>query len=63
MVAALVDEAKKIAAEGVEARLRAKDAGAEAEAAADRALLLDDKGLDANHASERIEKIRHRAEH
>ena len=63
MVAALVDEAKKIAAEGVEARLRAKDAGAEAEAAVDRALLLDDKGLDANHASERIEKIRHRAEH
>ena len=63
MVAALVDEAKKIAAEGVEARLRAKDAGAEAEAAADRALLLDDKGLDANHASERIERIRHRAEH
>ena len=63
MVAALVDEAKKIAAEGVEARLRAKDAGADAEAAADRALLLDDKGLDANHASERIEKIRHRAEH
>jgi len=43
----------------VEARLRAKDAGAEAEAAADRALLLDDKGLDANHASERIERIRH----
>ena len=63
MVAALVDEAKKIAAEGVEARLRAKDAGAEAEAEADRALLLDDKGLDANHASERIERIRHRAEH
>ncbi|MGA2433153.1 MAG: flavodoxin-dependent (E)-4-hydroxy-3-methylbut-2-enyl-diphosphate synthase [Acidimicrobiales bacterium] len=62
MVAALVDEAKKIAAEGVEARLRAKDAGAEAEAAADRALLLDDKGLDANHASERIERIRHRSE-
>ena len=27
------------------------DAGAEAEAAADRALLLDDKGLDANHAT------------
>jgi (E)-4-hydroxy-3-methylbut-2-enyl-diphosphate synthase len=60
MVEALVDEAKKIVAEGVEARLRAKDVGAEAEAAADRALLLDDKGLDANHASERIERIRHR---
>jgi (E)-4-hydroxy-3-methylbut-2-enyl-diphosphate synthase len=63
MVAALVDEAKKIAAEGVEARLRAKDAGAEAEAAADRALLLDDKGLDANHSAARIERIRHRNEH
>jgi len=63
MVAALVDEAKKIAAEGVEARLRAKDAGAEAEAAADRALLLDDKGTDANRAAERIERIRHRTGH
>jgi len=63
MVAALVDEAKKIAAEGVEARLRAKDVGAEAEAAADRALLLDDKGSDANHANERIERIRHRSTH
>jgi (E)-4-hydroxy-3-methylbut-2-enyl-diphosphate synthase len=63
MVAALVEEAKKIAAEGVEARLRAKDVGAEAEAAADRALLLDDKGTDANHANERIDRIRHRTRH
>ena len=62
MVAALVDEAKKIAAEGVAARLAARDINAEAEAAADRALLLDDKGADANHASERIERIRHRSE-
>jgi (E)-4-hydroxy-3-methylbut-2-enyl-diphosphate synthase len=62
MVAALVDEAKKIAAEGVEARLRAKDAGAEAEAAADRALLLDDKDGDANNAAARIERIRRRTE-
>ena len=60
MVEALVEEAKKIAAEGVEARLAARDVGAEAEAAADRALLLDAKGTDANHAQERIEKIRHR---
>lgn len=60
MVEALVEEAKKIAAEGVEARLAARDVGAEAEAAADRALLLDAKGADANHAQERIEKIRHR---
>ena len=50
MVEALVEEAKKIAAEGVDARLAARDVGAEAEAAADRALLLDDKGADANHA-------------
>ena len=60
MVSALVEEAKKIAAEGVEARLAARDRSAEAEAAADRALLLDDRGSDANRASERIEKIRRR---
>lgn len=60
MVAALVDEATKIAAEGVEARLAARDESAELEAAADRALLLDDRGSDANHASERIEQIRRR---
>jgi (E)-4-hydroxy-3-methylbut-2-enyl-diphosphate synthase len=60
MVDALVEEAKKIAAEGVEARLAARDVTAEAEAAADRALLLDDRGGDANHDRERIEKIRRR---
>ena len=62
MVAALVDEAKKIAVEGLAARLAARDVSAEAEAEADRALLLDDRGLDANHASERIERIRRRVE-
>jgi len=62
MVEALVDEAKKIVAEGVEARLAARDTSAEAEAEADRAMLLDDRGADVNHASERIEKIRRRAE-
>jgi len=62
MVEALVEEAKKIAAEGVAARLAARDVGAEAEAAADRALLLDAKGLDANHAQERIERIRTRTQ-
>ncbi len=62
MVAALVDEAKKIGAEGVEARLAARDVSAEAEAEADRAALLDDRGLDANNSSERIERIRRRAE-
>ena len=60
MVEALVDEAKKIAAEGIAARLAARDLSAEAEAAADRALLLDDRGGDANHANERITKIRRR---
>jgi (E)-4-hydroxy-3-methylbut-2-enyl-diphosphate synthase len=62
MVEALVEEATKIVAEGVEARLAARDVGAEAEAEADRAMLLDDRGADVNHASERIEKIRRRAE-
>ena len=62
MVEALVDEARKIVAEGVEARLAARDHSAEAEAEADRAMLLDDQGADVNHASERIEKIRRRAE-
>ena len=60
MVEALVEEAKKIAAEGIEARLAARDVSAEAEAAADRALLLGDRGIDANHDRERIEKIRRR---
>ena len=62
MVEALVDEAKKIAAEGVEARLAARDHNAEGEAAADRALLLDAQGADANRSNERIERIRRRAE-
>jgi (E)-4-hydroxy-3-methylbut-2-enyl-diphosphate synthase len=62
MVEALVDEAKKIIAEGVEARLLARDAGAEKEAEADRAELLDDRGVDANNAEARIERIRRRVE-
>ncbi len=62
MVAALVEEAEKLVAEGVEARLAARDVSAEKEAEADRAALLDAKGLDANHATERIEKIRRRTE-
>jgi (E)-4-hydroxy-3-methylbut-2-enyl-diphosphate synthase len=61
MVEALVEEAKKIAEEGVEARLAARDTGAEAEAEADRALLLDDRGVDANHSGERIAEIRKRS--
>ena len=62
MVEALVEEAKKIAAEGVEARLAARDVGAAAEAEADRALLLDSRGADANHSNERIAQIRKRTE-
>jgi (E)-4-hydroxy-3-methylbut-2-enyl-diphosphate synthase len=62
MVEALVDEAKKIASEGVEARLAARDVGAAAEAEADRALLLDSRGADANHSNERIAQIRKRTE-
>ncbi|MGC8498091.1 MAG: flavodoxin-dependent (E)-4-hydroxy-3-methylbut-2-enyl-diphosphate synthase [Acidimicrobiales bacterium] len=61
MVAALVDEAKRIMDEGVEARLAARDAGAEAEAAADRAELLGDRGLDVNQTGERIARIRQRS--
>jgi (E)-4-hydroxy-3-methylbut-2-enyl-diphosphate synthase len=60
MVQALVDEAKKLVAEGVEARLAARDLNAEKEAEADRALLLDAKGSDANHANEKITEIRRR---
>ena len=62
MVDALVEEARKIAEEGVAARLAARDVSAEAEAQADRAALLDDRGLDANHAAQRIENIRRRSD-
>ncbi len=63
MVEALVEEAKKIAAEGVEARLAARDVTAEKEAETDRAMLLDVRGADANQTNERIAKIRRRTEH
>ncbi|NCY16964.1 MAG: flavodoxin-dependent (E)-4-hydroxy-3-methylbut-2-enyl-diphosphate synthase [Actinobacteria bacterium] len=58
MVDALVEWAQIIAEGGVEEALRRKDAGAAAEAEADRAELLDEKGADVNHAAERIEIIR-----
>ena len=60
MVEALVEEAKKILVEGVDARLAARDLSAEARAEADRAALLDAKGLDANNAAATIERIRRR---
>ena len=58
MVEALVEWAQIIADGGVEEALRRKDDSAAAEAEADRAELLDEKGEDANHANERIEIIR-----
>ena len=58
MVDALVEWAGIIAEGGVEEALRRKDDSAAAEAEADRAALLDEKGDDANHADERIELIR-----
>ncbi|MDA8381430.1 MAG: flavodoxin-dependent (E)-4-hydroxy-3-methylbut-2-enyl-diphosphate synthase [Actinomycetota bacterium] len=60
MVSELVAEAERLVAEGVEARLAAADAHAEAEAAADRAELLDARGSDANAAQVRIAEIHHR---
>jgi (E)-4-hydroxy-3-methylbut-2-enyl-diphosphate synthase len=58
MVAALVEEAEKLVAEGIEARLAAADSGAEAEAEADRRLLIEAKGEDANHSAQKVEIIR-----
>ena len=57
MVEALVEEAERIVAEGVEARLAAADASAEAESEADRAALLAEQGDDVNDAEVRIVKI------
>jgi len=58
MVDALVEEAERLVAEGVEARLAAADPTATAAAEADRLALLDDRGADANQASVKIEQIR-----
>jgi (E)-4-hydroxy-3-methylbut-2-enyl-diphosphate synthase len=58
MVSALVEEAEKLVAEGIEARLAAADVGAEAEAEADRQALLENRGDDANHAAAKVEIIR-----
>ena len=58
MVDALVEEAERIVAEGIEARLADADAGAEAEAEATRPALLGDQGDDANDDAARIAKIR-----
>ncbi len=58
MVSALVEEAEKLVAQGIDARLAAADAGAEAEAEADRRMLLEAKGDDANHSAQKVELIR-----
>jgi (E)-4-hydroxy-3-methylbut-2-enyl-diphosphate synthase len=58
MVDALVVEAERLVAEGIEARLAAADAGAAAEAEADRRDLLAAKGSDANASEARVELIR-----
>jgi (E)-4-hydroxy-3-methylbut-2-enyl-diphosphate synthase len=58
MVEALVAEAEKLVAEGVEARLAAADAGAEAEADADRRALIDAQGADVNASETKVELIR-----
>ncbi|MGH9083722.1 MAG: flavodoxin-dependent (E)-4-hydroxy-3-methylbut-2-enyl-diphosphate synthase, partial [Acidimicrobiales bacterium] len=60
MVEALVTEAERLVAEGVEARLAAAESGAEAEAEADRQALLGEGGIDPNHTSTRIDRIRRR---
>jgi (E)-4-hydroxy-3-methylbut-2-enyl-diphosphate synthase len=60
MVAALVEEAEKLVAEGVTARLAAADGSAAAEAEADRQLLLGDRGSDANNSQQLIQLIERR---
>jgi (E)-4-hydroxy-3-methylbut-2-enyl-diphosphate synthase len=60
MVAALVEEAERLVAEGVEARLAAADAGAAEAAEADRLALLQEQGDDANASMQRVDLIHKR---
>ncbi len=60
MVEALVEWAERIVAEGVDAALRRADAGAAAEAEADRQALIADQGEDANDREQVVELIRRR---
>ena len=62
MVEALVEEAERLVAEGVEARLAAKDPKAAAAAEHDRLALLDEKGADANQAQVKIDSIRRKTD-
>ncbi|HEX6477164.1 MAG TPA: flavodoxin-dependent (E)-4-hydroxy-3-methylbut-2-enyl-diphosphate synthase [Acidimicrobiales bacterium] len=63
MVEALVAEAEQLAAEGIDARLAAADAGAEAAAEADRRALLDDRGDDVNQSETKVDLIRKQLSH
>jgi (E)-4-hydroxy-3-methylbut-2-enyl-diphosphate synthase len=58
MVAALVEEAERLVAEGAEARLAAADPGAVQQAEHDRQALLTEQGDDPNAVSQRVELIR-----
>ena len=58
--AELVKLARVYAEQGPEAARALADPSAAAEAEADRQALLDDKGADANHATERIVEIQRR---
>ena len=58
MVDALVAEAERIVAEGIEARIAAAEAGAEDESEADRRDLLRTQGSDANRSEEVVARIR-----
>jgi (E)-4-hydroxy-3-methylbut-2-enyl-diphosphate synthase len=64
MVEALVEWAEFIHEHGTDAAVaRVDTALAEREAAKDRAQLLDEKGSDANNASEKIVEIRRKVGH
>jgi (E)-4-hydroxy-3-methylbut-2-enyl-diphosphate synthase len=62
MVSALVEEAERLVAEGVEARLAAADQGAAEQIEADRRVLVEARGADANASEQRVELIRKRIE-
>ena len=57
MVQALLEEAERLVAEGIEARLAAADAGAAEEAERDREALLAVQGDDPNAVEQRVELI------
>ncbi|CAN5570141.1 flavodoxin-dependent (E)-4-hydroxy-3-methylbut-2-enyl-diphosphate synthase [soil metagenome] len=58
MVEALVEWANLIASDGIEGALSRADAGAAAEADADRAALLSERGVEANASEQTVELIR-----